>query len=119
MRQASTTSIKHVKKGIVVPAAATAPASCRHTNSAAAAASAQAAAARHSGLRRGGGGQQGVVGRSNLQQGSDSHQFIIRYKCSKVSLHFCEDCRIFCEGENDDGDVVVEQRSEVVAFKFK
>ncbi len=33
---------------------------------------------------------------------------------SKISLHFCKDFRIFCEGEwevKDNGDAVVKQRS--------
>jgi hypothetical protein len=27
-----------------------------------------------------------------------SHQLIVAFKYSKISLHFCKDCRIFCEG---------------------
>jgi hypothetical protein len=35
---------------------------------------------------------------------------------SKISFHFCKDCRIFCEGEwewdvKDDGDAVIKQQS--------
>jgi hypothetical protein len=40
-----------------------------------------------------------------------SHQLIVRYKYSKISLHFCEDCRIFCEGVKDDEGVFVKQQS--------
>ena len=47
----------------------------------------------------------------NSKDQNHSHQLVVRYKCSKISLHFCEDCRIFCEGVKDDGDVVVKQWS--------
>jgi hypothetical protein len=30
---------------------------------------------------------------------------------SKISLHFCKDCRILCEGVEDDGSVYVNQQS--------
>ena len=39
-----------------------------------------------------------------------SHQLIVRYKYSKISLRFCKDCRMFCEGEKDDGGVFVKQQ---------
>jgi len=48
---------------------------------------------------------------ANSKDQNHSHQLIVRYKCSKISLHFCKDCRIFCEGVKDDGGVVVKQRS--------
>jgi len=40
-----------------------------------------------------------------------SHQLIVRYKYSTISLHFCEDCRIFREGVKDDEGVFVKQQS--------
>ena len=40
-----------------------------------------------------------------------SHQLIVRCICSKISLHFCEDFRIFCEGVKDNGSIVIKQWS--------
>jgi hypothetical protein len=38
-----------------------------------------------------------------------SHQLIVEYKYSKICLHFCKDCRIFCEGVKDDDNAVSQQ----------
>ena len=101
MRQASTTSMKHVKKGIDVPAAAAADPP--HAATPILPLLLPLLKQQQHGIAACGGGggaaveqqrQQGV-GRSNLQQGSDSHQFIVQYKCSNVSLHFCKDCTIY------------------------
>ncbi len=35
---------------------------------------------------------------------------IVGYHYSKISLPFCKDCRIFCEGVKDDDDAFVEQQ---------
>jgi hypothetical protein len=35
-----------------------------------------------------------------------SHQLIIENKFFKICLHFCKDCRIFCEGVKDNGNAV-------------
>ncbi len=40
-----------------------------------------------------------------------SHQLIVEYKYSKILLHFCKDCRIFCEGVKDNGKVIVKKQS--------
>jgi len=40
-----------------------------------------------------------------------SHQLIVQCICSKISLHFCEDFRIFCEGVKDNGSIVIKQQS--------
>jgi len=40
-----------------------------------------------------------------------SHQLIVRYKYSTISLHFCKDCGIFREGVKDDEGVFVKQQS--------
>ncbi len=38
-----------------------------------------------------------------------SHQLNVEYKYSKICLHFCKDCRIFCEGVKDNGNAVSQQ----------
>jgi hypothetical protein len=47
----------------------------------------------------------------NRAASNHSHQFIVRFKYSKISLHFCKDSRIFCEGVKDDEGVFVKQQS--------
>jgi hypothetical protein len=37
---------------------------------------------------------------------------IVGYHYSKISLPFCKDCRIFCEGVKDDDDAFVKQQPE-------
>jgi hypothetical protein len=39
----------------------------------------------------------------------DSSTLIVGYHYSKISLPFCKDCRIFCEGVKDDDDAFVKQ----------
>jgi hypothetical protein len=39
-----------------------------------------------------------------------SQHLIIVSKNSKISLHFCKDCRIFCQGIKDNSDAVVKQQ---------
>jgi hypothetical protein len=38
-----------------------------------------------------------------------SHQLIVEYKYSKICLHFCKHCIIFCEGVKDNGNAVSQQ----------
>ncbi len=38
----------------------------------------------------------------NRAASNHSHQLIVRFEYSKISLHFCKDSRIFCEGVKDD-----------------
>ncbi len=35
---------------------------------------------------------------------------IVGYHYSKISLPFCKDCRIFCEGVKDDNNAFVKQQ---------
>ena len=38
---------------------------------------------------------------------------------SKISLHFCKDCRIFCEGVKDDEGVFLKQQSANIPVVIK
>jgi hypothetical protein len=40
----------------------------------------------------------------------EAFMLIVGYHYSKISLPFCKDCRIFCEGVKDDDDAFVKQR---------
>jgi hypothetical protein len=40
----------------------------------------------------------------------EASTLIVGYHYSKISLPFCKDCRIFCEGVKDDDDAFIKQR---------
>jgi len=48
-----------------------------------------------------------------------SHQLIVRYKYSTISLHFCKDCRIFREGVKDEKGVFVKEQSANIPDAIK
>ncbi len=39
-----------------------------------------------------------------------THQLIVAFEYSKISLHFCKDWRKFCEGVKDNSDAIVKQQ---------
>jgi hypothetical protein len=48
-----------------------------------------------------------------------SSKLIVGYHNSKISLHFCHNCRIFCEGVQGNGNGAVEEHlSGIVLFAF-